>query len=166
MIKQVLQQGINAHKEGKFKDAERLYREILQSQPAHPDANHNLGLIAVSMNEVEVALPLFINALEANPGIEQLWLSYIDALIKAKRLEDAKKTIKKAKKKGFDAKKLDELLYELKGIGDAKVPSQQQLISLFELYQNKQFNEAENIALQMTKEFPKHQLCWKVLGAV
>ena len=45
-IEQALQQGVAAHKEGKFKDAERMYRAILQSHPAHPDANHNLGVLA------------------------------------------------------------------------------------------------------------------------
>ena len=44
---QALQKGVAAHREGKLQDAERLYRAILQSQPAHPDANHNLGVIAV-----------------------------------------------------------------------------------------------------------------------
>ena len=92
-IEQALQQGVAAHKEGKLQDAERLYRAILQSQPAHPDANHNLGVIAVSVNKAETALPLFKIALEANPKIEQFWLSYIDALIKAKRLKDAKQAI-------------------------------------------------------------------------
>ena len=58
-IEQALQQGVVAHKEGKVEEAERLYRAILQSQPLHPDANHNLGLIAVSVNKVEAALPLF-----------------------------------------------------------------------------------------------------------
>ena len=48
-IEQALQQGVAAHKEGKLQDAERLYQAILQSQPEHPDANHNLGLIAVSL---------------------------------------------------------------------------------------------------------------------
>ena len=48
-IDQALQQGIAAHKEGKLQDAERLYRAILQSQPAHPDANHNLGVLAVPL---------------------------------------------------------------------------------------------------------------------
>ncbi len=47
-IEQALQQGVGAHKEGKLQDAERFYRTILQSKPEHPDANHNLGLIAVS----------------------------------------------------------------------------------------------------------------------
>ena len=51
-IEQVLQQGITAHAEGKLQEAERLYSTILQSQPAHPDANHNLGVIAVSVDKV------------------------------------------------------------------------------------------------------------------
>ena len=58
-IDQALQQGVAAHKEGKLEDAERLYRAILQSQPAHPDANHNLGVLEVSVNKAEAALPLF-----------------------------------------------------------------------------------------------------------
>ena len=49
-IEQALQQGVAAHNEGKLEDAERLYRAVLQSQPLHPDANHNLGVLAVSMN--------------------------------------------------------------------------------------------------------------------
>jgi hypothetical protein len=42
-----------AHKEGKLEEAERLYRAIFQSQPVHPDANHNLGVMAVSVNKVD-----------------------------------------------------------------------------------------------------------------
>ena len=68
-IDEALQQGLAAHKEGKLQDAERFYRAILQSQPAHPDANHNLGVIAISVNQAEAALPMFKTALEANPKI-------------------------------------------------------------------------------------------------
>ena len=50
-IDQALQQGVAAHKEGKLQEAERLYQAILKSRPKHPDANHNLGLIAVSVNK-------------------------------------------------------------------------------------------------------------------
>ena len=50
-IDQALQRGIAAYKEGKLQEAERLYRAILQSQPLHPDANHNLGVLAVSINK-------------------------------------------------------------------------------------------------------------------
>ena len=52
-LKQVLHKGVTAHKEGRLQDAERHYRAILRSQPFHPDANHNLGVLAVSMNQVQ-----------------------------------------------------------------------------------------------------------------
>ncbi|MBD91688.1 MAG: hypothetical protein CME56_02000 [Halieaceae bacterium] len=108
-IEQALQQGVAAHKEGKLQDAERIYRAILQSQPGHPDANHNLGVIAVFVNKADAALPLFEAALEANPKVEQFWLSYIDALIKEKHFDNAKKILEKAKKQGVDGEKLIEL---------------------------------------------------------
>ena len=58
-INEALHQGITAHQEGKLQDAERFYRAIIQSQPAHPDANHNLGVLAVSINKADMALTLF-----------------------------------------------------------------------------------------------------------
>ena len=96
-IEQALQQGIAAHNEGKLQDAERLYRAILQSQLAHPDANHNLGVIAVSVNKADAALPLFKTAVEANPKVEQFWLSYIDALVKEKQFDNAKQILERKK---------------------------------------------------------------------
>ena len=50
-IEQALQRAVEAHKAGKLQDAEVLYRAILQAQPKHPDANHNLGVLAVSINK-------------------------------------------------------------------------------------------------------------------
>ena len=71
-VEHALQRAVTAHKEGKLQDAERLYRAILQYQPTHPDANHNLGLIAVSANQVEEALSLFKIALDVNPKIRAI----------------------------------------------------------------------------------------------
>ncbi|MDB9926881.1 tetratricopeptide repeat protein, partial [Hyphomicrobiales bacterium] len=112
-IEQALQQGIAAHKKGKLQEAERLYRTILKSQPLHSDANHNLGVLAVSVNKAEAALPLFKTALEANSKIEQFWLSYIDALIKEKQFENAKLVIEQAKTQGVAEEKLNVLEVQL-----------------------------------------------------
>ena len=110
-IEQALQQGLVAHREGKLQEAERLYQAILQSQPLHPVANHNLGVIAVSVNKANVALPLFKTALEANPKIEQFWLSYTDALIKENQLETAQVVLEQARKVGLVGDKVDGVLY-------------------------------------------------------
>jgi tetratricopeptide (TPR) repeat protein len=172
-IEQALQQGVTAHKEGKLEEAERLYLAILQSQPAHPDANHNLGIIAVSVNKTEVALPLFKTALEANPKIEQFWLSYIDALIKENQLETAQSALTEGRNTGLVSDKFDALEAQLTQIKQAKgqsandmSPSQSSLNNLLEHYQNGRYDETEKLAMSITQEFPKHQFGWKVLGAV
>ena len=43
---QLLQQGVAAHNAGNLQEAERLYRTVQKSEPAHPVANHNLGVPA------------------------------------------------------------------------------------------------------------------------
>jgi len=165
-IEQALQQGVAAHNSGNLQEAERAYQAILQSQPKHPDANHNLGLIAISVNQIEASLPLFKTALNVNPNIEQFWISYIDALFKNNQVKDAKQAIKKAAKKGFNAKKLQALRSQLKNVSDNKVPSQELLISLLEHYQNGRLSEAEKLATDISQQFPQHQFAWKVLGAI
>ena len=201
-VEQAMQQGAAAHKEGKLQDAERLYRAILQSQPLHPDANHNLGVIAVSFNKADVALPLFKKALEANPTIEQFWLSYIDALIKEQQLDNAKQVLEHARKQGVAGENLNVLEEHLalivqapkptlpeqkksltfsekrKKLAEQKKkklrkqnlegisPSQEQLTSLLEHYQNGRFEDAEKLAVSITQKFSKHQFGWKVLGAL
>ena len=167
-IKQALRQGVAAHKEGKLQEAERLYQAILQSQPKHPDANHNLGLIAVSVNKADTALPLFKAALEANPKIEQFWLSYIDALIKEKQIEVAKQVIGRAKKQGVAKEKINVFERQLQSPtqdGSAQ-PSDAEINALLQHYQNGQYSDAEQLAVSLSERFPTHPFSWKVLGVV
>ena len=165
-IEQALQQGIAAHKKGNLQDAERLYRTILQSQPAHPDANHNLGVIAAQANQPGTALPLFQIALEANPNIEQYWHSYVDALVKTNQLKTAKKTVRRAARKGFNTKKLKALLLQSKVDTSTQGPSRAQIGAIIEHYQNGRYLEAGQMASIVTQEFPQHQFGWKALGTV
>ncbi|MEC8299631.1 MAG: tetratricopeptide repeat protein [Pseudomonadota bacterium] len=169
-IDQALQKGIAAHKKGKVQEAESMYRSILHSHPTHPDANHNLGLLAVSINKITEGLPFFKNALDANPKVEQFWLSYIDALIKAKQFETAKQVLQKAKQQGLATAKLNSFEEKFSSITQSQNRNstniiEKQLKNLSEHYQNGRLNEAENLAMSITREFPKHQFAWKVLGA-
>ena len=108
-IEQALQKAVEAHKAGQIQEADRLYTAILKAQPKHPDANHNLGVLAVSVGKAREALPFFKAALEANPSVAQFWLSYIEALIKLEKLEDAKSVLNQAKGKGAKGDGFDKL---------------------------------------------------------
>jgi tetratricopeptide (TPR) repeat protein len=206
---QALQQAVEAHKAGKLQHAEALYRAILQAQPKHPDANHNLGVLAVSLNKTEDALPLFKIALEANPNQGQFWLSYVEALIKEEQFENARNVLEEGKKRGLKGEKVDVLGAQLTGIfltknselssvnktptfnqqlqkistkkekknhsprnlinlnlNQKRSPSQNELNALLEYYQKDRYDLANNLAKNLTQQYPKHPFGWKVLGAL
>ena len=51
-LDQALQKGIEAHKAGKVQEADQYYTAILKANPKHPDANHNMGVLAVGVGKV------------------------------------------------------------------------------------------------------------------
>ena len=118
-LDQALQKGVEAHKVGNAQEADRYYTAILKAQPKHPDANHNMGVLAVGLGKVEAALPFFKTALESNPNVTQFWLSYIDALIKLDRTDDARAVFDQAKNKGADGEGFDQLEQQLEGLEPA-----------------------------------------------
>ena len=105
-LDQALQHGIAAHKAGKHQVAERLYRAILNAQPDHPDANHNLGVLAVAFGKHSEALPFFIKALQANSVTEQFWLSYVHTLIELERLSEAEQALQDGINAGVSIERL------------------------------------------------------------
>ena len=169
-IDQMLQQGVAAHNAGDLQQAERLYQTILQVQPKHPDANHNLGLIAVAMNQPDVALPLFEIAIDVNPYVERFWQSYIEALIAERQFDRAKLALKKGTKKGLAKNKLRAFKQKVASAKARKAPpgssAQAETNSLLALYENGQHADAEKLAMSMTQKFPENQFAWKVLGAL
>jgi len=124
-IEQALGKAVEAHKAGHVQAADRLYTAILKAQPKHPDANHNLGVLAVSVGKAREALPFFEAALEANPSIAQFWLSYIDALIKLEKLEDAKSVLNQAKGNGAKGDGFDKLERRLQKVNQPSLEANQ-----------------------------------------
>lgn len=200
-VNQALQQAVEAHKKGKLQDAEALYRAILQAQHDHPDANHNLGLLILGTGKHLDAIPLFKAALEANPRVEQFWLSYIDVLITAEQFEEVNQALthenfsclttptqqrlqnqlrqarsKKEQKgkikpkvrqtsKGLKKKKGKKIKRSSRGLRRT-APSEIQLNDLLMHYQTGRFAEAEELAITLTQEFPKHPFAWRALGVI
>ena len=140
-INQALQRAIAVHKNGNLHEAEKLYRAILKVHTNHPDANHNLGVLAVSVGNTDAALPYFKIALDNNPKQEQFWLSYLDALVKLGQMELAKQVLEKSKNTGIKGKKFEQLEAQLsKTFAVAstdvspKEPSSTQINNLLSIY--------------------------------
>ena len=106
-IEEAMQQAVADHNKGNLLDAERVYREVLKSVPAHVVANHNLGIILVDLYQANNALPYLRKAFEGNSKVEQFWVSYINALINLDELDNARKFIGIASKAGFSGEIFD-----------------------------------------------------------
>ena len=106
-LDEILQKGIEAYGAGQVPEAERLFDQILKSQPDHPDANHKMGKLAFGEDRVEEALAYFKIALIADPNEGEYWLNYIDALLELNKLDDAKAVFDQARHKGAKGEAFD-----------------------------------------------------------
>lgn len=116
----LLKQAVEHHQAGRLQAAERFYLDILNACPAHPEANHNLGDLAVQMMQPEAGLPYFLAALEADPSRGQFWLSYIHALFQSGQLENARQMLELARQQGLQGEEVDALSYQLEGDANAE----------------------------------------------
>ena len=169
-LEQALQKGIEAHKAGKAQEADRYYTAVLKAQPKHPNANHNMGVLAVGVGKVEQALPFFKTALELNPDRAQFWLSYIDALIKLDRTDDARTVLDQAKSHGSKGDGFDQLEKKLGSAIEPKArkiqePTKDQVQSLVNLYNQGQLQEVLSQASKLLTQFPGSVTLYNIVGA-
>jgi len=179
-LDQALQKGIEAHKAGQVQEAGKFYTAILQSQPKHPDANHNMGELAAGIGKAQEALPFFKTAVEANPSIVQFWLSYIDALIKLDKISDATAIFDQAKNNGVKGEAFDQLEQRINELGrnvrdtdlgpsdvasKSQDPTPEQLQPLINLYGQGQLQQALGQAAGMLEEFPRSIVLHNICGA-
>jgi tetratricopeptide (TPR) repeat protein len=80
---------VRCHSAGRLDEAERLYREILESNPCHGDSLHLLGVLALNAGKFNAALELIGKALEIAPHHVAARLSWGNALLRAGRVAEA-----------------------------------------------------------------------------
>ena len=153
----------------RWQDAEALYRVILKKQPMHPDANHNLGVLAISFNKSEIALPLFKIAVEANPNQGQFWISYVDALIKTNQLDLAKSVLDHGKKLGLVGEIVDALEKQIVKFNVNLITKETETNKLTianELLEAGKYQEAQDWLNNYLKDQSRDAEAWSLLSQV
>lgn len=67
-VQELYRTALDAQKKGLLVEAERIYRAILERQPAHSRALNNLGIIYMDQNRTADAVRMFNQAVSANDG--------------------------------------------------------------------------------------------------
>ncbi|SNS61749.1 Predicted O-linked N-acetylglucosamine transferase, SPINDLY family [Noviherbaspirillum humi] len=95
---QVLRTAATHYNQGRYAEAEALYREVLSIMPQHAEASHNMAVLLVQTRRIESSWPFFEAAITARPAQKSYWLNYIDALIIDERKTDAWEALELAQK--------------------------------------------------------------------
>ena len=185
IIHEALSKGVEMHVAGEFDLAGQLYESVIKLQPNHADANHNMGLLKLDTGNDLEALPYLQTALQADTSIVQFWLSYIKALIKLDRRDEAGRILDLAKESGIESEEFVELTQLINTATDstpisepeADIPSQSEPNILESLKLNQALRLAEKkakdgdteealgIYKDILAKFPKNKMAQKGLAA-
>jgi len=89
-------QGMALHQQGKLREAERLYEEVLQTHPTHFDALHLLGVIATQTRRTKRGVELITKAIGLNAKAAAAHSNLGNALTILKRPAEALASCDKA----------------------------------------------------------------------
>ena len=104
-----LEQAVDNHKKRNFSAADKLYTAILKQYPDHPDAMHNLGLLALQTGDKTHALKNLRKAVDKYGQFKRFHISLIDALIEFNEVKEAQVAIKRAEERDFGGPEIDKL---------------------------------------------------------
>ena len=74
-IAEAIQEGARLHREGRYGDAETVYRQILLREPDFHPALHLMGVLALQRNNQPAAIELFTKALARDPKQPEYWIN-------------------------------------------------------------------------------------------
>lgn len=175
LLAQTMALALDCHRAKDLSQAEELYRAVLSLAPDHPDANHNLGAIAVECGQFLAAVPFFQAALQANPKNRQYWVSLVDALIQAGEYTLAQDILEDARRAGLAGDAAGELVERLVDIAmrhgrharpvQGRMAPPEECAELNRLFEAEKFEDVVRLGRKMTRQYPQCPMGFKFLSA-
>lgn len=186
-IEEAFQQGVAHHRTGNLQLAEALYRAILDVAPENPEANFNLGVLAIELGQAQAGLNHFSIALEQDQT-ERHWLGYLGALYLSGEREASRELLALGRRNSLSPAVADALTVWLEKSGGTiadlhpfiksalslenepsppvgSSPDDGSVDALLECFSQGRYREAEVLARKLTLVHPTRGFFWKVLGA-
>ncbi len=193
-LQQSMELALAQHRAGQLQVAGEIYRAILETWPDHPDANHNLAVIALEGGQASASLPLFRKACAADPANWQYWLSCFDALLHAGEHRAATEMLELKRRTGLTLAVMSELVERLvdsrfrlesgkaaPGVGSGQPaagpkvargksraperPAAAEVAAVEALFRRDRMEDVVLRARAMTLRYPHMAFGWKAMGA-
>jgi predicted O-linked N-acetylglucosamine transferase (SPINDLY family) len=95
-IPQLFATALQHHRGGRLREAESLYRQVLQADPQHADTLHLLGVLAHQTGRQELAVQMIGRAIEKNAQVPAFHNNLGNAYIAAGKWPDAEASFRRA----------------------------------------------------------------------
>ena len=89
-------EAVEHQRAGRFKDAERIYRDILRNDPTNANATRLLGSVATELGRYRMATRLLRNAVKLAPNFFGAWTDLARALLECEEFEECEEVIEQA----------------------------------------------------------------------
>jgi predicted O-linked N-acetylglucosamine transferase (SPINDLY family)/TolA-binding protein len=161
-----LQQAISHHQANRLEIAEQLYRSILMSEPDHPDANHNFGVLTLQKGDLAEGIAYLRAAVSAAPQRRNFWDSYVKVLAESGKHDEAQRASEVARQYGFVVRASDAARASALPSGTALDEANvgETVASIEALTTQGKHDEAETLAQQLVVTHPNHGSGWKALA--
>lgn len=99
-MNELLNKGLAAHRQGRFQEAEEVYRQALLAgaQEDNTEALFLYGTLLLQLGRLEQAIDFLRRAATGNPDDYRIWLNLAEALRQAGQLADAESAAKQAQR--------------------------------------------------------------------
>ena len=89
-------EAVEHQREGRFADAERIYRDVLSRDPENVNATRLLGSVAIELERYRLATRLLRNAAKLAPNFFGAWTDLARALLESEEFDECREVLEQA----------------------------------------------------------------------
>jgi tetratricopeptide (TPR) repeat protein len=96
-LAQSFNEALALQRQGRLREAEKIYARVLKAAPDHVDALNLLGSVKAQQGHMGEAQRLFAAAVKVNPNVAGAWANLGQALLALKRSDEALQSLERAR---------------------------------------------------------------------
>jgi tetratricopeptide (TPR) repeat protein len=96
-LAQSFSEALALQRQGRLREAEKIYARVLKAAPDHVDALNLLGSVKAQQGHMGEAQRLFAAAVKVNPNVAGAWANLGQALLALKRSDEALRSLERAR---------------------------------------------------------------------
>jgi len=174
LVSEAMEHALTCLEDNRNEEAVELLQSVITMTPDHAEAHYRLGILSLKLQDAASALGFFEVAVNSSPEHGPYWIGYITCLTEDKQYETAGQLLETAIDAGLSGEETESLrtiiASNITKPNIQKIPTVSSFLStehsnrLITLFEKDSFEECENYARSLLKDFGENDFVLKALG--